>query len=331
MIDAFQREINYLRISITDRCNLRCVYCMPKEGVSNLGHNDILRYEEILRIVRIAVQKGITKVRVTGGEPLVRSGVVEFLSALGDVDGLSDISLTTNGIILEKLAEPLYEAGIRRINISLDSLIPDKYRAITRGGDVHKVLRGIEKSRQAGFSPIKINVVVIKGFNDGEIEGFASLARDNPYQVRFIEYMPIGENMDNNDFQHLSNDTIRSEVARRCSLIPREDAQAGNGGPARIFRIDGGLGEVGFISAMSHQFCSSCNRLRLTADGRLRACLLSDESEIDMKTSLRTGCTDSHLKELIERVITMKPRGHQDYHQKGARKKCVRTMSSIGG
>jgi GTP 3',8-cyclase len=330
MIDTFKREINYLRISVTDRCNLRCVYCMPKEGVSFLGHNDILRYEEMLRVVRIAVQQGITKIRVTGGEPLVRKGVVDFLAALGKVEGLRDISLTTNGILLERFAEPLYEAGIRRINVSLDSLVPEKYRAITRGGDLERVLRGIAKAREAGFDPIKINVVVIRGFNDDEIDDLVRLASENDYQVRFIEYMPIGENMEH-DFRYLSNDTIMNRINAAVPLIPVDVAPGGNNGPARIFKMKDLPGELGFISAMSHQFCATCNRLRLTADGRLRACLLADDPEVDLMSPLRSGCTDSRLTELIEWLISMKPEGYHCASNFTARKKCARNMSTIGG
>lgn len=330
MIDAYKRKINYLRISVTDRCNMRCLYCMPKEGVSRLGHNDILRYEEILRIVRIAVTKGIRKVRVTGGDPLVRNGVVHFLSSLSGIEDLRDISLTTNGILLEKFAEPLYEAGIRRINVSLDSLVPEKYREITRGGDLGKVLRGIEKARQVGFDPIKINVVSIKGFNDDEIDQFVALASQNSYQVRFIEYMPIGEHMEKK-LQHLPNDEIMSRISLRTALVPINGSPAMDGGPAQLFSIENGRGVLGFISAMSHHFCATCNRLRLTADGRLRACLMSDDPEIDLKASLRRGCSDSHLLTLIEELISMKPEGYRCASSQSTRKKCARTMSSIGG
>ncbi|MCK9229742.1 MAG: GTP 3',8-cyclase MoaA [Syntrophales bacterium] len=330
MIDSFHREINYLRVSITDRCNLRCVYCMPKEGVSHVGHNDILRYEEILRIVRIAVGKGITKVRVTGGEPLVRSGVVEFLSALRSIEELRDITLTTNGILLEQFAEPIFEAGIKRINVSLDSLVPGKYRDITRGGDLNKVLRGLEKARETGFSPIKINVVGIEGFNDDEIPEFVRLAEDYPYQVRFIEYMPVGDTV-TNDVRYLSNDRIMEEISRLHPLKPLDLSTVRDRGPARIFSLGNGLGEIGFISAISHQFCSSCNRLRLTADGHLRACLLTDDPEADLKASLRLGCTDTHLDRLIQSVIDKKPCEHTVFYHRVSRKKCVRSMSSIGG
>ena len=192
MIDQYERDINYLRVSVTDRCNLRCTYCMPKEGLSQIGHDDILRYEEILRIIRVATGEGITKVRITGGEPLVRRGVAEFIASLRTIPALNDISLTTNGILLEAHAEQLFAAGIRRINISLDSLNADKYARITRGGDIRAVLSGIRKVREAGFDPIKINIVAIKGFNDDEVLDFARLTLSNPYQIRFIELMPLG-------------------------------------------------------------------------------------------------------------------------------------------
>ena len=192
MIDQYERDINYLRVSVTDRCNLRCTYCMPKEGLSQIGHDDILRYEEILRIIRVATGEGITKVRITGGEPLVRRGVAEFIASLRTIPALNDISLTTNGILLETHAEQLFAAGMRRINISLDSLNAEKYAQITRGGDIHAVLRGIRKVRETGFDPIKINIVAIKGFNDDEVLDFARLTLANPYQIRFIELMPLG-------------------------------------------------------------------------------------------------------------------------------------------
>jgi cyclic pyranopterin phosphate synthase len=302
---------------------------MPKEGVSFLGHEDILRYEEILRIVNIAVKFGIIKIRITGGEPLVRRGVIEFLSELMNVEGLQDISLTTNGILLEDFAERLFDAGIHRINVSLDSLVPEKYRMITRGGDLNRVLRGIEKARAAGFSPIKINIVGIQGFNDNEIENFAELIVDKPYQVRFIEYMPIGAPM-NESFHHLSTDDIINTIKKRYTLLSRNSVERA-GGPARVYRVDGCKGELGFIGAMSHQFCNTCNRLRLTANGELRACLFSDEPAADLKTPLREGCTDEELHEIITGLISRKPRSYEGPSYQSSRKKCVRNMSSIGG
>ena len=331
MIDKYKREINYLRISITDRCNLRCVYCMPKEGVSFMGHDDILRYEEMLRIVKIAVKTGITKVRVTGGEPLVRRGVVEFLSSLTEVEGLRDISLTTNGILLEERAERIFDAGIRRINISLDSLLPDRYRSITRGGDLNSVMRGIRKAHHTGFSPVKINVVAMKGFNDDEILDFAKLTVDKPYQVRFIELMPIGDIAMENGRGYISNEEILRRITA-FSPLKRIDPETGTmAGPARLYAMRGAQGQIGTISAMSHGFCDSCNRLRLTADGHLRACLLSDEPTVDLKTPLRAGCTDTELETLIRDLIDRKPGSYTiDWHQ-SQRRKCATNMSFIGG
>lgn len=330
MIDKYNREVNYLRISITDRCNLRCVYCMPKEGLSVIGHDDILRYEEILRVVKVAVKVGIVKVRVTGGEPLVRRGIVDFLASLKTMDDLKDISLTTNGILLEAFAERLFNTGIRRINISLDSLNPEKYASITRGGNLEAVLRGIEEGHNVGFSPIKINAVVIKGTNDDEILDFAKLTLDKPYQIRFIELMPIGEaGVDNND-KFVSNNSVMERINRSYTLYPVTENRNATDGPARTYRIKGAKGKIGFISPMSHYFCKSCNRLRLTADGHLRACLLSDE-EFDLKGPLRAGCSDSELEDLIKTVIAKKPIGY-DISCDGIHiKKCVRDMHSIGG
>jgi len=309
MFDQYERDINYLRVSVTDRCNLRCTYCMPKNGVSLLGHEDILRYESFLRIISVAARLGITKVRITGGEPLVRRGLVDFITALGAIPGLQDISLTTNGILLEAFAEPLFRAGIRRINVSLDSLDPDRYACITRGGDLKAVLRGLDKAREAGFSPIKINVVAIKGFNDGEILDFARLTLADPCQIRFIELMPLGDAGDENGGRFMSNTVIRERIETLGPLVPVDGARQRTDGPARLFRLPGGVGEIGFISPVSRHFCSTCNRLRLTADGHLRACLLEDD-EVDLKPLLRSG-TDDEISRLIEAVIARKPRQHQ--------------------
>jgi cyclic pyranopterin phosphate synthase len=332
MLDKFKREINYLRVSITDRCNLRCVYCMPKEGLSLIGHEDILSYEEMLRIIGIARKLGIVKVRVTGGEPLVRRGVTEFLAALGKL-GLEDISLTTNGILLESLADPIRKAGVGRINVSLDSLDPERYARITRGGDLAAVLRGLEQADRAGFSPIKINIVTVKGFNDDEAIQFARLTLEKPYEIRFIELMPIGGKNDNAD-KYVSNDELMERIGRLGRLLPVLDARQGKSldGPARRFRFEGARGVIGFISPISHNFCHACNRLRLTADGGLRACLMVD-GEIDLKTPMRRGCTDEELELLIRQAIMSKPRGQ---HTDGAgddcsRRKCAREMSTIGG
>ncbi|MDO8785572.1 MAG: GTP 3',8-cyclase MoaA [Syntrophales bacterium] len=338
MIDKYNRTINYLRISVTDRCNLRCVYCAPREGRALLGHDDILRYEEILRVIRIAVKTGLVKVRLTGGEPLIRRGIVDFIASLKSVEGIADISLTTNGTLLEGFAERLFDAGVKRINISLDSLHAGKYADITRGGNLDAVLRGINKVYSVGFSPIKINIVAIKGFNDDEILDFTRLALHRPYQVRFIELMPIGQAGRENNGKYLSNDIVKERIGRFYRLESTNgDCEPGNRndglhlrGPAQIFKIAGGAGEIGFISPFSHQFCHACNRLRLTANGHLRACLLSEE-EADLKGPLRNGFSDADLEGLIKTVIAGKQRQYNMACSESHIKRCVRDMSSIGG
>ncbi len=330
MVDKYNRNINYLRVSITDRCNLRCIYCMPAEGITCMRREEILRYEEIHRIIRISTELGIKKVRITGGEPLVRAGIVDFIASLQNIGNLEDISMTTNGILLEDFAEELYAAGMHRINISLDSLNAEKYTRITRLGDIKAVLRGIEKARQTGFSPIKINTVAIKGFNDDEILDFARLAFENPYQIRFIELMPMGDAGGGIDDRFLSNDFIKKQIETSGKLENVKKNKNGTDGPADVYRLAGGKGEIGFISAISHKFCSSCNRLRLTADGQLRTCLLSDE-ETDLKGPLRSGRDDAFLKETMIAAIAKKPRQHAITFKDTYRKKCVKEMSAIGG
>ncbi|HUH64791.1 MAG TPA: GTP 3',8-cyclase MoaA [Syntrophales bacterium] len=331
MIDRYNREINYLRVSVTDRCNLRCSYCMPKEGVSLMGHDDILRYEEMQRIVRIAAGTGISKVRITGGEPLVRRGVCEFIASLASTAGLNDISLTTNGILLADFAEELFASGVKRINISLDSLNAEKYARITRGGDLRLVLTGIAAVQRIGFSPIKINTVAIKGFNEDEIMDFAELSLRKPYQIRFIELMDVGHPFLDHQNRYLSNAVIRELIGRHYRLERTNGSRSIMDGPAEMYKIAGGAGEIGFISPLSEQFCGSCNRLRLTANGRLRACLLSDE-DVDLRGPLRSGCSDRDLAELIESVIAKKPIQHALSCDEGKHiKKCMKDMSSIGG
>jgi cyclic pyranopterin phosphate synthase len=331
MLDKFNREINYLRVSITDRCNLHCVYCRPKEGISLQGHEDILRYEEIIRIVSIAVKMGLIKVRVTGGEPLVRRGCIEFFAALKKIDGLKDISLTTNGILLAELAQRIFNAGISRINISLDSLNKDKYSKITRGGNLDDVLRGIARAEEIGFSPIKINTVAIKGFNDDEAVDFARLAVEKPFQVRFIELMPVGlqTNMDYSE-DYIPAAQLIEKINRHYQLEPVKNKRNKSDGPAKIFKIKGGLGEIGFINPVSGHFCSTCNRLRLTSDGKLRVCLLK-EAEVDLKKALRANCSDAELEKLIRDAILLKPKEHDIACTKSSLKKCYINMSEIGG
>lgn len=330
MLDNYNREINYLRVSITDRCNLRCTYCRPKEGIALKGHDDILRYEELLRVVDQAVKMGLVKIRLTGGEPLVRRGFVEFASALKKIEGLQDISLTTNGILLDRFADDIFRAGIHRLNISLDSLNKEKYFLITGGGNIDDVFRGIAAAEKAGFSPIKINAVLINGLNDDEVLNAVKWAVKKPFQIRFIEMMPVSEvNMHQAD-KFLPTEKLLSRIGKHFQLEPSGGKKNKFDGPARIYKIKGGLGEIGFINPVSDHFCATCNRLRLTADGKLRACLLN-EMEIDLKEPLSRSCDDDELAGLIRKAIHLKPKQHDldctDRHLK----KCSRDMSDIGG
>ncbi len=330
MLDLYKRDINYLRVSITDRCNLHCTYCRPKEGISLKGHDDILRYEEILRIVEQAVKMGLIKVRLTGGEPLVRRGFIEFAQALRKIEGLEDISLTTNGILLERYAEDIFRAGITRINISLDSLNREKYFQITGGGNLDDVLRGIAAAERAGFNPIKINAVMIRGFNDSEVLDFARMATKKQFQVRFIEIMPICDVNASQPQDFLPTSQIIDDISRHYQLKPLGGKKKTFDGPAKIYRITPGEGELGFINPVSDHFCSTCNRLRLTADGKLRACLLND-SEIDLKGALDRHCSDEELAALIRGAILSKPEKHDLDCSDRHLKKCHRDMSDIGG
>jgi cyclic pyranopterin phosphate synthase len=329
MNDRYNREINYLRISVTDRCNLRCVYCMPKEGVSLLGHDDILRYEEILRVVRASAALGIVKARVTGGEPLVRRGLAQFLGRLSAIPGITDVSVTTNGILLADLAGELRDAGVGRVNVSLDSLKPERYAKITRGGDLRRVMDGIAAAHRAGLHPLKINMVPLKGVNEEEVLDFARLTVNLPYQVRFIELMPFEKSKADFENGFLSNELMEARI-REIYDLEEINGHGRADGPAKMFRIRGAAGEIGFISSVSEHICSSCNRLRLTADGHLRSCLFSDE-ETDLKTPLRAGCSDEELAGLISQAISRKPAQSQPAKGKPALKKCAKAMSEIGG
>ncbi len=325
LIDRFNRKINYLRMSLTDRCNLRCVYCMPPFGERKLRHKDILRYEELLRIARIAIKLGITKIRLTGGEPLVRRGVGEFIPALTALEGLEDVSITTNGILLKANLKMLKDAGIRRLNISIDSLDREKFKGITRSDHFEDVWEGIQLAREMGFSPIKLNVVMMKGINDNEVLDFGRLALDEPYHIRFIECMPVG--LEANNLAFIPNEAVeRALVDAYGPLIPV--SRTAHDGPAARVRFESGKGEIGFISAISHSFCQSCNRLRLTANGMLLPCLLSD-TEVSIKDPLRRGCLDGELVEVFKKAVRQKPACHplnRQNHQKVHRKMC-----SVGG
>ncbi len=328
LFDPHNRRVNYLRISITDRCNLRCRYCMPKEGISQFGHSEILSYEEILRVAGLAVKRGIDKIRITGGEPLVRKGVVNLVEKLSGLSGVKDLSMTTNAILLRELARDLRRAGLRRINISMDSLDPGKYREITRGGDLNQVWEGIGAARREGIHPIKINVVAIAGFNDGEIEDFARLTLQDPFQVRFIEFMPIGAGSEWKPQHCISCREVRERIEKISPLVSLAEGGDGNGGPARLFKFRGAAGEIGFISPMSEHFCGSCNRLRLTADGKLKTCLFSGELT-DLKSLLRSGASEAELEKKLDEALLTKPlrNGPMD----GVMKRCHLPMVKIGG
>lgn len=307
LVDREKRHLKYLRVSITDRCNLRCLYCAPEGRIPKLGHGDVLSFEEILRLVKIGIRLGIRKVRVTGGEPLVRKGVVDLLARLTRLEALTDVSLTTNGVLLASYARPIYDAGVRRINVSLDSLQRDKYAQITGYDRLDQVWAGIQQAAEIGFDPIKINVVAMRGINDDEIADFGRLSLNHPLHIRFIEYMPIGNSRAHFRDQLLTPE-IRATISSIGELVPVENGR--DDGPARRYRLAGARGEIGFISALSHHFCSRCNRLRLTADGKLRACLLSDHYE-PLKPVLRSGGTDEQVAEIFRKAVRHKAAQHR--------------------
>ena len=332
--DGFERTIDYMRISITDRCNLRCVYCMPSVGVQPMAHREILRYEEIIRIIKVAVRTGVRNIRITGGEPLVRKNIAYLIQQIKDIEGIQDLSLTTNGILLNQYAEKLAEAGLDRVNVSLDSLHPDRFREITKGMDIALVLKGIEAAERAGLVPIKINMVPIRGINDDEVLDFARLTFHLPYQIRFIEFMPFGSQEIWRPERFIPSDEIRAAVEK---IGPLTAVKLRRGGPARYFRFDGAVGVIGFISPLSNHFCSECNRLRLTSDGKLRPCLFS-ETEIDLKTAIRSGAPDDEIERLVRLAVAVKPKGHnmkiQDEKLRTimqSKTDPARPMSRIGG
>ncbi|MDD4681464.1 MAG: GTP 3',8-cyclase MoaA [Clostridia bacterium] len=319
MKDSFSRDINYMRISVTDRCNLRCKYCMPEEGIEKLGHDDILSFNSIKRIVEAATGLGITKYRITGGEPLVRKGIVNLVEDLAKIDGLQELAMTTNGIMLFKHAEALKEAGLDRVNISIDSLKHDKYKEITRGGNLDDVFEGIKVALKVGLTPVKLNVVVIKDFNDDEILDFAQLSISYPLDIRFIELMPIGSISKAQKSRYLSNDEIKKALT---GLIPLEKQD----GVADLYHFPNAKGRVGFISPMSHKFCSSCNKIRLTADGKIKPCLHTNQ-EIDLNQVLKTN-DDELLMETIKAAIYDKTEKH---HLNDGKRSVNRGMNQIGG
>ncbi|MBI2411636.1 MAG: GTP 3',8-cyclase MoaA [Deltaproteobacteria bacterium] len=328
LVDSFERKIDYLRISVTDRCNLRCVYCMPPEGIDLTESANILRYEEFYRIARIAAAHGVSKIRITGGEPLVRKGIIEFLASLAAIPGIDDLSLTTNGVLLKDYAQRLKDAGLRRVNVSLDSLKRDRFQKMTRGDNLADVLAGLEEAEKAGLTPVKINMVVIKGFNDDEVLDFALMSKTKPYHVRFIEYMPFNTQEGWQRDKCLTMKELKTIIEDKLGPLEPVKDPKGGAGPARRYRWKDAPGEVGFISPVSEHFCGSCNRLRLTSDGKLRVCLFSD-SEIDIRKALRDGSNDEVIEHLLFKAVAEKPERH--HINENIFKKCSRTMSLIGG
>jgi len=329
--DSFQRPINYLRISVTDRCNLRCLYCMPEAGISLLPREDILSYEELRAVVQAAAGLGVSRVRLTGGEPLVRGDIVELVALLASVEGIDDVSLTTNGLLLARHARQLKAAGLHRVNVSLDSLRPERFRRITRWGELGQVLEGIQAAREAGLEPVKVNMVVLRGVNDDEVVDFGRLTLSGEWHVRFIELMPVGLpeaascGEPRQGLQFVPVAEIRQRLEALGPLEPVVNHQGA--GPAKYYRWPGAPGTVGFIGPVSECFCAECNRLRLTADGKLRPCLLHDR-EVDLRQHLRAGASLARLQQAIQEGVSLKPESH--LLAQGSTP-VARRMSQIGG
>ena len=320
MKDTFSRNINYMRISITDLCNLRCKYCMPAEGINKKQHRDMISFEDIVEVVKAGTKEGINKVRITGGEPLVKNGIIQLIEKINSIEGIDEIAMTTNGILLKTMGKDLKEAGLSRLNISIDSLKPERYKEITRGGDLNQVLEGIQEVLSLGMKSIKLNVVVIGGFNEDEVEDFARLTLKEHIDVRFIELMPIGEASNWSKERFVTNEEVRQRIG---GLVPLQREPSS---PAQYYKLPGALGRIGFIDSISNHFCSNCNRIRLTSDGKLKPCLHSVD-EIDIMEVLRVNRSDITSK--LKEAILLKPEKHNlntSNHVIGKR-----NMSEIGG
>lgn len=326
LIDGFGREINYVRISITDRCDFRCVYCMA-EDMTFLPRNQILTLEEIERCARMLVANGVEKIRLTGGEPTVRKGFVDLCRNISSIEGLQELVMTTNGAQLEKYAKPLAEAGVKRLNISLDSLRPERFRAMTRVGDLQRVLRGIEAARDAGFAAVKINSVIINGSNDDELLELTEFAVNNGLDITFIEEMPLGQVGRSRDKALFTSEQVRERLAQRFQLLESTES---SGGPARYMRLkDHPKTRVGFISPHSNNFCSSCNRVRLTAEGKLLLCL-GNEHDLDLKTLLRKHPQDDQpVMDAVRKALFHKPERH--HFSSDGEVQILRFMNASGG
>ena len=327
LTDRFGRPITYLRISVTDRCNLRCVYCLPETEVQWQPRENQLTAEEIARITEEAAQGGVKRIRLTGGEPLVRPDIVDIVRRLSSIPGIEEVSLTTNAMLLEKLAQPLADVGLVRVNVSLDTLDADKFRRITRGGSIERLWRGIAAAKHAGLAPLKLNTVVVNGLNADELPALAHLTIENPWHVRFIELMPVGNAQNWGEGFPARPDRYLSvqEMQLRLSSFSLQPVTTPVGnGPARTFRIPGALGTVGFISPLGEHFCQNCNRLRLTADGHLRPCLLLD-GEVNVREAIRRG---EPLLPFLQQAVDAKPQGHELFLQHYPES---RRMAQIGG
>ena len=322
--DKYGREINYLRISVTDRCNLRCTYCMPPEGVSLMNHDQILSYEEITKLARLAHELGFTKFRITGGEPLVRKGVPDLVRELARLGDDIDLALTTNAVLLKRYAEELKSAGLHRLNISLDTLKRERFQQISRSDLFDEVMSGIQRAIEVGFDPIKVNVVVVRGVNDDEILDFLELTKDQPLWVRFIELMPFNRNNWRAE-NFVSSEESRKHIETRYELL--ETSRPNTSAPAVDYQVNGHRGRIGFISPISGKFCDLCNRLRLTADGHLLPCLHS-AIEIDVKTPMREGALDDELKLVLQKAMLSKPEAHTLCEESSS---AGRIMSKVGG
>ncbi len=324
--DSYQRKIDYMRVSVTDRCNLRGYYCMPEEGMPLVSHNDIMSFEEIELLIRAAISIGFTKVRITGGEPLVRRGIVDLIGKINKIDGLNDLSLTTNGVLLEELAVDLKEAGINRINISLDTLRRERFKKITRMDSFDRVLKGIDAVLSVGMSPVKINVVLIKGVNDDEVMDFVEMTREQYLSVRFIEFMPASETGDWNDKKVISSSTLITEIEKKYPLTIVEEKLGA--GPSVNYRVAGFKGTIGFITPVTSHFCEECNRIRVTADGKIRSCLFSDKESYILPL-LREEKEITEIGDFILKSLETKPKCHNINGVKF--RSCQRSMSKIGG
>ena len=333
MIDNIGRKINYLRISVTDRCNLRCTYCMPKEGIKLISHDEILSFHEILRIVKCCSKLGIENIRLTGGEPLIRKGITKLIKDIKNVPGIKEVSITTNGIILKDCIDELIEAGLDRINISLDTLNRDKFKKITGVDGYDNVKEGILRALEKNIRHVKLNVVIMKEVNFTEIMDFVKLAEEKPIHIRFIELMPIGLG---SNLIGVKNDTIKSIIENQRELIPFDEVKGL--GPASYFKTVNSKGSIGFISPISHKFCAQCNRIRLTSEGFLKLCLHWNTG-VNLKEKLRLGIDDEELKNIINKAIKNKPYKHdfkvdkKNMKQKNIKQKNydLRGMFQIGG